>query len=85
MVVIAACAGATRYVTESLAWEAELHSYREARGMFLRAAARGNFSSAGLPLSDEQQEILFDLGRFALEENGSWIRAHRVRPLEPMH
>ena len=85
MVVIAACAGATRYVTESLAWEAELHSYREARGMFLRAAARGNFSSAGLLLSNEQQEILFDLGRFALEENGSWIRAHRVRPLEPMH
>jgi hypothetical protein len=83
-VLIATIAGATRYVTGSFAWEAELHSYREALGVFARAARECDFAAATLPLSQDQRKLLFDLGRIALEENGSWIRAHRVRPLEPM-
>ncbi len=83
-VISAAFAGAVRYVADSHAWEAELHRYRDALEVFKRAADNAGLTKARVPLTREQQKLLFDLGRFALEENEFWIRAHRVRPLEPM-
>jgi hypothetical protein len=38
-----------------------------------------------LPKAERARIVFDDLGRFALAENESWIRAHRVRPIEPMH
>jgi hypothetical protein len=52
--------------------------------VFERALQECDFAKAALPLSQEQKNLLFDLGRIALAENESWIRAHRVRRLEPM-
>jgi hypothetical protein len=84
-VVIAAIAGAFRFYDERLASEAELHSYREALASFQRAQHELN------RLEDDRSEwaarrreqILRELGIIALKENEAWIRAHRVRPLEP--
>jgi hypothetical protein len=87
-VLTATIAGATRFVIHSLAWEAELHSYREALGVFTRAKREliilAETPEQAPPLTREQRNLLFDLGRIALAENESWIRAHRVRRLEPM-
>jgi hypothetical protein len=85
-VISAAMAGALRFFTERLASEAELHSYREILGAFTRARK----SLVGLVGEDagtakERERLLLDLGEAALQESESWIRAHRVRPLEPMH
>jgi hypothetical protein len=73
-----------RFFAERLGWEPELHSYREALDTFTRARdalARLRGASA----AKTRERIIFELGRFALAENESWIRAHRVRPIEPMH
>jgi hypothetical protein len=85
MVIVAAIAGAFRFYTERMALEAELHSYREALATFQRAdeelkrlAREGSERAA-----QRRQEILLALGKTALKENESWIRAHRVQPLEP--
>ncbi len=83
-VVMASLAGAVRFFVERLGWEPELHSYREALETFRRA--RYELARLGAPAAiKERERLIFELGRFALEENESWIRAHRVRPIEPMH
>jgi hypothetical protein len=84
-VVAAAIAGAIRFYAERRALEAELHSYREALATFQRArnGLDGGGNGAGDRAERRRQEILLELGRSALEENEEWIRAHRVRPLEP--
>jgi hypothetical protein len=82
-VVTLAMAAALRFLTDRLAWEAELHSYREALGNFVRA--RDVLARPGMADSHEGRTLLSELGRRALAENESWIRAHRVRPLEPVH
>jgi hypothetical protein len=83
-VVTASFAGAVRFLVERLGWEPELHSYREALETFRRA--RDQLARIGVPPPPGKRErIIFQLGRFALDENESWIRAHRVRPIEPMH
>jgi hypothetical protein len=83
MVVSVGLAAALRFLTERLAWEAELHSYRETFGNFVRAE---NALTRQPPIaSRETQALLVGLGQLALEENESWIRAHRVQPLEPVY
>jgi hypothetical protein len=80
----AAGAGAIRFYTERMALEAELHSYREALATFRRAheeLLRLGPDIAG-QASDRLGQIALELGKIALRENESWIRAHRVRPLE---
>ena len=84
-VITAAAAAAVRYVADSHAWEAELHRYREALVIFKRARDAAGFAKANVALSSKQKSVLFELGQYALEENEFWLRAHRVRPLEPMH
>ncbi|MCC6775464.1 MAG: hypothetical protein IT537_02340 [Hyphomicrobiales bacterium] len=83
MVVVAAVAGAIRFYAERLALDAELHSYREALVTFRRARQDLAAADATQELTGRRQQVLLELGRVALNENESWIRAHRVRPLEP--
>lgn len=83
MVVVAAVAGAIRFYAERLALDAELHSYREALVTFRRARQDLAAANATQELTGRRQQVLLELGRIALNENESWIRAHRVRPLEP--
>jgi hypothetical protein len=79
-------AGAIRFFTERLAWEPELHSYREALDTFIRARDQfAKLCADPSALAKQQEQIILELGRFALEETESWIRARRVRPIEPMH
>lgn len=84
-IIIVSIAGALRFYVERLAYAAELHSYREALGTFQRAQAEMKVLE-----NDETESarilwnrVLFELGQYALRENKTWIRAHRVRPLEP--
>lgn len=85
MIVFLSIAGALRFYTERLALEAELHSYREALGVFKRAEDELNKPGTGNSAAKiaRREKIILELGRHALKENESWIRAHRVRPLEP--
>jgi hypothetical protein len=83
-VVIASVAGAVRFYAERLAFEVELHSYRETLGTFKRAQADlDNADGNGPAEAAKRCRIILELGKYALRENESWIRAHRVRPLEP--
>lgn len=84
VVMTATAAGGTHYLIETFVLEAELHSYQRMLGLLTRAAQELALDGSA-PLSGEQQKFLFSLGKLALEENESWITAHRVRPLEPMH
>ncbi len=84
VIMTASLAGVIRFFIDRLGWEAELHSYREALEAFRRA--RDRLASLDAAASREARErIIFQLGKFALAENKSWIRAHRLRPIEPMH
>jgi hypothetical protein len=86
MVMSAAIAGGLRYFSERLSQEHELFSYRDAHGTFL--LAQEELDALGEDPSPAAQQkrldILAAVGREALEENEAWIRAHRVRPLEPI-
>jgi len=31
----------------------------------------------------ETRDLIFDLGKEALEENGNWVMLHRERPISP--
>jgi len=84
-VLVPAIAGAIRFYAERLALEAELHRYREALGTFKQAQQELDIFSGDTSekARSRRERILLQLGRTALEENESWIRAHRARPLEP--
>jgi hypothetical protein len=81
-VALAALAGAVRFVSEKLSWEAEARSYLEVRELFRRAKAR----LQGLRDDEmtERRAIIRELGEEALAENEAWVRAHRERPVEPL-
>jgi hypothetical protein len=86
MIAIAALAGALRYYVERLSLEHELFSYRDALVTFARAQNElseldGDASPAARA---RRRDILIAVGKEALEENEAWIRAHRLRPLEPV-
>jgi hypothetical protein len=84
-IIVVSIAGALRFYVERLAFTAELHSYREALGTYQRAQAelRKLESSESESARTQGDRVLFELGQYALRENESWIRSHRVRPLEP--
>jgi hypothetical protein len=82
----AALAGAIRFYAEKMSQEHELFSYRDALVTFRRAQQElqevdGDASPAG---QARRNAILIAVGKEALEENEAWIRAHRLRPLEPV-
>ena len=83
---IVAVAGALRFRTDRLSHEHELFSYRDALLIFQRAAEE--LDEIGIDASEAAQarrgDLLLAAGREALDENEAWIRAHRLRPLEPI-
>ncbi len=85
-VLLTAMAGAIRYVSEKLSWEAEWRSYEEAAALFSLATSRLREDSSLNPdeSRDKWLELIRELGSKALEENEAWLRAHRDRPLEPV-
>jgi hypothetical protein len=84
-IIVVSIAGALRFYVERLTFSAELHSYREALGTYQRAQAelRKLETSESESTRTLGSQVLFELGQYALRENESWIRSHRVRPLEP--
>jgi hypothetical protein len=86
MVGIVAIAGAIRFLADKLSLEHELFSYRDALLIFQRA--KQELDEIGTDKSPAAQtrrrKILTAIGHEALDENEAWIRAHRLRPLEPI-
>jgi len=86
MVAAVAVAGAIRFYAEKMSQEHELFSYRDALVTFRRAQEDlQDLEGDGSPeAKDRRNKILIAIGQEALEENEAWIRAHRLRPLEPV-
>jgi hypothetical protein len=86
MIGSVALAGAIRFYAEKMSQEHELFSYRDALVTFRRAQEElKELEGDGSPAAkDRRNEILVAIGKEALEENEAWIRAHRLRPLEPV-
>lgn len=87
IVALPAIAGAMRFVSEKLAYEAEALSYREALRWFehadelLTAQPPGRGSKTA---DDSARTIVEQLGRLALSENEAWLKSRRERPLSPV-
>ena len=85
-IVPAATAGALRFIPDKLSWEAEVNGYEETLGTFRRVEVdlSGQADMAPASAGKLRNRIILALGREALDENESWIRSHRERPLEPL-
>jgi hypothetical protein len=86
-VVLTAIAGAIRFIADKLSWEAEVNGYEEILETFRRAKAElaALPSEPGTQAGDAaRRSIILELGKEALDENETWLRAHRERPLEPL-
>jgi hypothetical protein len=87
-VTLSALAGAMRYVSEKLNFEAQALEYRDILERFERAErllAEGASPQTGAPANTEAaQRIVLDLARLALRENEAWLKARRERPLSPV-
>jgi hypothetical protein len=87
-VVLSASAGAWRYYTERLNFEAEALEYRDAGRRFERAerALAKDFDPKTATPADLEQahDIVRELGRLALTENEAWLKSRRERPLTPV-
>jgi hypothetical protein len=77
--VLNGIAGMAVYRREKLTIESEERNYEEMAEVF--AAADGLMEACQGDVRNEQI-ILKELGRAALGENASWLRAHRERPIE---
>ena len=86
-VALTAAAGAIRFHAEKRGFEAEAFAYRDALDQFERAERA---FAALSPLSQDPRneeaarDLVRDLGKFALWENETWLKAHRERPLSPV-
>jgi len=86
-----AAAGAIRYVAERLAIEAEAQGATEALIVYSRARRAldqvGTDYAANLISADtaraRNEQIIRELGHYALVETEGWLRSHRERPLQP--
>lgn len=87
-VTLTAIAGALRYVSEKLNFDAQALEYRDALQRFERAErllAAGADPQTGAPGDPiVGQQIVEQLGRLALRENETWLKARRERPLSPV-
>jgi len=86
VVFLSTAAVAVRFVADKLVWEAEAHRYQDALALCERAEAElvtidGESHPAEIALR-RKQNVIFALGRSALDENEYWLRAHRERPIE---
>ena len=87
-VMLTAVAGALRFIADKLSWEAEVNGYEEILDTFQHANAELTTirSEASVPAdaAAARGSIILELGKEALDENETWIRRHRERPLEPL-
>jgi len=91
LLLFLAAAGASKYVAEKLAVEAEARGSQEAILIFSRARRALDRIEQDLArkcitpeLAAERREcVFFDLGHYSLVETESWLRSHRERPLHP--
>lgn len=79
--------GIIRYGTEKIAIEAEAQGSEAAYPIYRRAKAaldevETHFRDAEAARR-RREEIIRDLGEFALAETEAWLRSHRERPLHP--
>lgn len=77
-------AGALRFVSEKLSWEAELDGYEHAMDFFARAKESLAAQATSVPTEEERKALVQELAVEALRENEAWLLAHRERPLEPV-
>jgi hypothetical protein len=71
-------AALVQHYGEKMGFREHAKLYRHMRDLFDRALRHMNRAHS----KQLQQELLHDLGIFALEENGDWVMLHRERPLE---
>jgi len=76
-----AIAAAMGGYAEKMAFSAQTKRYRWMQGLFARASKRLETLLSEGRLHEAQQLIL-DLGKEALEENGDWVMIHREREME---
>jgi hypothetical protein len=86
-VILLAWGGIIRYWTEKIAIEAEAQGSETAYPIYRRGKAA--LEEADAQCADietarrRREEIIRDLGKFALAETEAWLRSHRERPLHP--
>jgi len=86
-VILLAWGGIIRYRTEKLAVEAEAQGSEIALSIYRRA--KGALDEVEQHATDPEaarrrrEQIIRDLGQFALAETEAWLRSHRERPLHP--
>ena len=84
-VIVTTVAGALRFVSEKLSWEAELEGYEEALGFFKRAhQGLAALRAAPHATHGRREALVRELAAETLRENETWLHAHRQRPLEPV-
>ena len=89
--LLLAFAGAIKYVSEKVGVEAEAQGAAEASIIYSRARRSLDQidDAVAAKLIDvaeanrRRQQIVLDLGQYALTETESWLRSHRERPLHP--
>lgn len=77
-------AGALRFVSEKLSWEAELDGYEHAMDFFARAKESLAAQATSTSTEADRKALVQELAAEALRENEAWLLAHRERPLEPV-
>jgi hypothetical protein len=86
-VILLAWGGIIRYRTEKLAVEAEAQGSEMALPIYRRAEAALDEVEQHCPDPEaarrRREQIIRDLGEFALAETEAWLRSHRERPLHP--
>jgi hypothetical protein len=87
-VMLTAVAGALRFIADKMSWEAEVNGYEEILDTFQHANAELTTIRSEDPMPADaaaaRNSIILELGKEALDENETWIRRHRERPLEPL-
>jgi len=86
-----ATAGAVKYISEKIGIEAEAHGAAEASIIYVRArhaldTVDGDLAQGLIDLPEahrRREQVVLDLGQYALTETESWLRSHRERPLHP--
>ena len=87
-IMLTAVAGALRFIADKLSWEAEVNGYEEILDTFHHAQTELAAIPGEEPMSADaaaaRGSIILALGKEALDENETWIRRHRERPIEPL-
>jgi hypothetical protein len=89
--LLLAFAGAVKYVSEKVGVEAEAQGAAEASVIYSRARRSldqidREFAAKLIGVAEanrRREQIVLDLGQYALTETESWLRSHRERPLHP--